>query len=196
MMPRGSSTLQRGLPTQSNAPLDLQQRLLLDQLIRAQTANSALGNRAVEDLLYQYSSQNLQLPSNIMAYHNDRSVGSLGIGRSHNPNVARAVGGGGAGTSNAGNEAESLLGSGNPDIFATTLAQQILNNYSSNINMTSLADRAAPPANSALRLGLSDATRQLLQVMQNRQRNTSDEQNLAQAEALLQQQLQQKPPAR
>lgn len=115
----------------------------------------------------------------------------------------------GSGDSGISNESTMLQGPSNADVIATFLARQqhnrnvskYLNNNNNNFSSSlAVRDSAALPMRNALpapvNVSSTDTAQQLLQLLQNRQMNSTSNINLSQIEALLQQQLQQKPHSR
>ena len=180
------------------------QQSLLDQLVRTQPNNSGVLTRSIQDVLTNiYPPQNL--PSQSDASSNRKETDGLSTVHTRIPSAVVDGGSGIAGS----NDSSSLRGPSNSDVVATFLARQqnnrniskYLNNNNNNLsNSPAVEESAALSLRNALPIPASvaptDTTRQLLQLMQNRQRNLSNNANLAQIEALLQQQLQQKPPGR
>ena len=207
MMPPSGPPFQigsRGSPSTSlNSQQILQRQALLDQLVRTQPESSGAVSGSIQGALNNfYSQQNLPLRSAMSS--NRKGAEDLAAVGMLNPS---AVGDGRSGFTRS-NESAASPGSSNAEIIAAFLARQQhnrnvisylrsnSNNFPGNSAVGSSA--ALPMRNPVGGVASSDATQQLLQMMQNRQLNANSSNNLelAQIEALLQQHMQQKPHGR
>jgi hypothetical protein len=201
-------SVQLGLPSATLPSQNIfQQQSLLQQLAtkRAQSDNSGFLTRSIQNELSNlYSPQSVPPQSDASSHRNQTEDLSTA-----NMRIPSSVGEGGSnvtGSAAGSNEAVLLRGPSNADVVATFLARQQFNrNISKHLN-NNTNTIASTGQSSTLSLGSalpvpagvapSDATRQLLQLMQNRQMNSINNANLAQIEAIIQQQLQQKPQGR
>jgi Helix-loop-helix DNA-binding domain len=205
MMSPSNSSFQGGPLGLPSAPLEsqhiFQQQSLLDQLVRTQPDNSGVLTRSIQDMF-----SNIYSPQSDMG-SNRKEADDLST---LNMRIPSAVGDGGSIIPGSTSNASALLRSpSNSDVVASFLARQqnnrniskyINNNSNSFTNnlvageSSSMSLRNAQPTPAGV--APTDTTRQLLQLMQNRQTHSTNNANLAQIEVLLQQQLQRKPQGR
>lgn len=192
---------QIGLPSASTLESQrmFQQQSLLDQLVRSQPDNSGVLSRSIQDVLSTMYSQQSDIRSNRNEAADLSNV---------NVHVPSAIADGSASMPFSRNEAALLRNSSNSDVIASFLARQQHNRniskyLGSNSNNNNFTNHSVPgessgsPLRNAVPLPTgTDSTPQLLQLIQNRQMNSTNNDNLAEIEALLQQQLQRKPQGR
>lgn len=201
MVPPSSTTFQGGPLSLPSAALDsqhvFQQQSLLEQLVRTQPNNSGVLTRSIQEVL-----NSIYSPQSAMST-NRKETDGLATANMRIPSTT------GSGDSGISNESTMLQGPSNSDVIATFLARQqhnrniskYLNNNNNNFSSNlAVRDSAALPMRNALpapvNVASTDTTQQLLQLLQNRQMNSTSNINISQIEALLQQQLQQKPHGR
>jgi hypothetical protein len=195
MIPQRNSAVQRDPFISSTASLEsnrlYQERLLINQLTSGQTTNANAPTNTMRSVLDRYASQNMLPQADLLGFRSDKpgiestpSSNTLAF----SSNILRTSSGG------ASNDNASLQGTENSEIIAAFLAQQQRNRNL--LNSNNQTTTAAITANNASALGSTNMSRQVLQIMRNRQLISGGDINLSQAEEILQQHLQQNPSGR